>query len=772
MHAAMPDPFLERLSEVERAEAVVRGVELVTSPAAAPTGAAAAPASSTADVEAAVSAVLNQALHEAQEWAAGRTDALAPARSDELREASQLVVDFVRQRAAEVGRRRRRRDVLADSVALLIGTAPPEARRRLQLLQPRSIGSLIELIAMPLWTKRYPPAAVVRTADAAAVAALLDEVTQLVPETLLLDPQLATRVQSPHATAELDTPADFNVPPSAAEAAAGRASASPAHYTPWSKRRAAAGGSVSFAVDAAGQQAAREPLPRREWAGPGVVSVGVAGGGAAEAAKAIEDAVSADAAQLSMILEGHAHGRGRQPSKRGGGVRIGSDGNALTDAVVGGLRSASEAVEAMLDEVNVVISASIASSISSISSLGRDCAEVARQPVWVCVRMQPERLPLGRRSDRLASSNGTVRVRGAMPNASPALYGVDAVLEEGADQPTSYEHGAGTLVARLLAGRRCAMLFLGAPGAGKTHAAFGASSPLGRLRERADDGWGAAPRATRQVFDLLGEAAGPAGSIEVSVSWVEVRGRELIDLLRSRRHDADGGGGARRLRIRESPTAGPYVQGLSRVPVERHDQVLALLTEGARRRAVGAGRSSINSSLGTSFFTLHLRSRSAPLAEPPLVDEPRLTIVDVATAVEQPSARGAARLRPAGAAAAGGAFGAADSAHGHVAECIGLVHASQQPDRPAGALGSVALAARFRRHPVTWLLQPALVGECTTAALMACSVGQADIDETVEALRLAVVLRGVTTRVARTVPAGSGGPLAPTAHRRLYPLIQ
>ena len=95
----------------------------------------------------------------------------------------------------------------------------------------------------------------------------------------------------------------------------------------------------------------------------------------------------------------------------------------------------------------------------------------------------------------------------------------------------AYAHAVGTLIPRLLAGRKCACLFLGQSGSGKTHAAFGSYGVLSDFHSRGEEEWGAAPRASRQLFDTLGETVGAAGPLELAISWYEVRGTHVTDLL-------------------------------------------------------------------------------------------------------------------------------------------------------------------------------------------------------------------------------------------------
>ena len=539
--------------------------------------------------------------------------------------------------------------------------------------------------------------------------------------------------------------------------------------------------------------------------GAGVVTSAVAGVGAG-----MGDAVSSVSSLFAPML-----------SSINGSIRAVS--SAATETVEDWMDAASVAVsESLTDFVTEGPLASISSAVLSTPARP-DARTLMTQPIQVVVRLHPERAPLGRRSARLTCANGAIRVAGSVRGASPTMYQLDAVLEEGATQSVAYSYGVAHLVPRLLAGRRCAVLFVGPSAAGKSHTAFGSPAALEALAysgERGDDAWGAAPRASREIFEALGESVGAAGPLELSVSWYEVRGEQIVDLLRAvdapttapmgeRAHGRRAGSpgaqhGARRtggtsgrgaapppLRIRETPAAGPHVKGVSRHVVERHDQVLALLALGSRRRARLAGPVNLHASAGTAFFSLYLRSKAAlkrSSRDAPSATDPCLTIVDVAaeSGGTSPAAssrpppsfssqrRGSPRRSPspgrgaplhshgAGVAVESGRLLLGPS-HAALMECTEALLASQARGESSSALGPT-----FRRHPVTRLLAPCLLGECTTAAVACCNVGDAELPATLAALRLAVMLRSSTTRVAPSVqPLLPPGPVLPSAETAL-----
>ena len=515
-----------------------------------------------------------------------------------------------------------------------------------------------------------------------------------------------------------------------------------------------------------------------------------------------------------------ADGRRRdgRTGRAGGGPAL-SIGAAL-GSLESGLRGASFAVERLYDDVTLAVSHGLTDN-PLVAVLGQSpLANKVAEPVRVVVRLRPSRPPLGKRSARIGGAHGAVQVRGAARGAAPATFQFAALLEEPASQAAAYEHGAGTLVPRLLAGRCCAALFVGATGAGKTYAAFGSPNVLADFTRGDDEEWGAAPRASRQLFDTLGEAIGPAGPLELSVTWYEVRGSQLDDLLRAtdladdaapHPHGGQSGAGPAlatdaaasppslppsHLRIRESPSSGPYIKGLCRLPVERHDQLLSLLSAGSRRRDAAVTLGNLRSSAKTSFFTLHLRPRSAPKRDPPPLGEPRLAIVDVAAAHFETrlggsfpkhttatgdaiggssgrsgassrgsTARGARRSRTPGGGDASMAVAQPLLGPGQaaLAECVELLLGAQ-----ARGESLTGLATTFRRHPVTRLLQPTLLGEYTTTATVCASPAEAELPSTLAALRLGALLRSATTNVPPSVPSlvplkGRSAPYAPSA---------
>ena len=413
----------------------------------------------------------------------------------------------------------------------------------------------------------------------------------------------------------------------------------------------------------------------------------------------------------------------------------------LGETVAEGVKLAGAALSEMIEDLGDNLAAQ-ADRLSGTLGLGVGAAGnshlgrgVEEEAVRVVARLRPQRRPLGRRSARLRAAHGSVQILGEVRAALPATFQLDALLEEHASQEQAYVHTVRPLLPRFLGGARCAVLFCGASGTGKTHSAFGTASVLSNLAAAADSEWGVAPRASRDLFETLGEAVGAGGELQVSVSWLEVRGDQCYDLL-------DGG---KLLRLRESPALGTHAPGLARRPAECHDDVLRHIAHGARRRSTAPTRANMHATRAHTVFTLHLRRRTRRRGRmaPP---DACLTLVDLAA-------------------------GAAGGAHQYVQQQPQPVRARRSAEEAAihsslGALSTYLEALRTAQgggrrrrrartgRALTRLVQPMVTGPhpFLIAAMASCAVGEADMADTIATLRLATLLRGLRTAVRASPP--------------------
>ena len=185
-------------------------------------------------------------------------------------------------------------------------------------------------------------------------------------------------------------------------------------------------------------------------------------------------------------------------------------------------------------------------------------------------------------------------------------FNLDNVLGRAATQAQTYEAVARGVVDDVLTGVNGTVLAYGQTGTGKTHTIYGplrywrrgtTSSGAKALQPQLELS-GIITRAAIQIFAHIDElrAAGDGREFSVRLSSLEIYQENISDLLRP---------GSGKLAIREDPSAGVYVDGLSEHSVQSPDNVLELVQETATNRATSS--TTMNQSSSRSHAILLLR---------------------------------------------------------------------------------------------------------------------------------------------------------------------
>jgi hypothetical protein len=318
--------------------------------------------------------------------------------------------------------------------------------------------------------------------------------------------------------------------------------------------------------------------------------------------------------------------------------------------------------------------------------------------------------------DREAQSTAVrvvVRFRPPMPSEEPSVDGkqsftvdtcenfvetadlqhrfqFDRVFDQSASQSSVYADVALPLVRDLLQGYNATILAYGQTGGGKTYCMFG---PQGHHPVESQ---GLVPRAAEHIFENVS-----AGQIECS--FVEVYCEQIRDLLTT---------GYSKLQVKETPTRGFWVDGLTHRSVQSTTEVLQALRNGLKHRAAANTRLNQHSSRSHAIFTLHVVQETAE----GIVRQSKLTLVDLA---------GSEKVAKSG--SAGDTLEEAKkinsslSALGHVIDAL----AEKRPHVP------------YRDSRLTRLLEDSLGGNCRTTLLAACSPITGHFSETLSSLRFA-----------------------------------
>ena len=223
---------------------------------------------------------------------------------------------------------------------------------------------------------------------------------------------------------------------------------------------------------------------------------------------------------------------------------------------------------------------------------------------------------------------------------------------------------------------------------------------------------------------------------------------QVRDLLTPTRLAPAGG-----LRVREDPTRGPYVEGLTVRPVPNFRAFCTVLEEGTRERTVAATACNAASSRAHTIVQLTV-SRSSPGPGGELCERvSKVDLVDLAGS-ERAAATGARGRRL----EEGAAINRSLSSLGNCIRALSDAQAkSKRPPPPTPAPNTGALVPAvpapppppahipFRDSVLTWLLKNSLGGNAKTALIAAVSPSQADHDETLSTLRFADRMQRVET---------------------------
>lgn len=159
-----------------------------------------------------------------------------------------------------------------------------------------------------------------------------------------------------------------------------------------------------------------------------------------------------------------------------------------------------------------------------------------------------------------------------------------------ADQEDVYDALGQEFLDHNFQGYHTCIFAYGQTGAGKSYSMMGTPDHPGLI-----------PRTCRDLFRRIEDNHSPNVSYTVRVSYFEVYNEHVRDLLVSRRDTPYN------LKVRESPTDGPYIKDLTEVPVRGIQEVLRWMKLGDKSRTVASTNMNDTSSRSHAVFTLLLK---------------------------------------------------------------------------------------------------------------------------------------------------------------------
>jgi hypothetical protein len=238
---------------------------------------------------------------------------------------------------------------------------------------------------------------------------------------------------------------------------------------------------------------------------------------------------------------------------------------------------------------------------------------------------------------------------------------------------------------------------------------------------------GLIPRTCEDLFQRIENSPSPDISYNVRVSYFEVYNEHVRDLLVPRTDPPHY------LRIRESPSEGPYVKDLTEVTARNYTELMKFMRKGDVSRTTASTKMNDTSSRSHAVFTITLKQIHHDLSTDETTERTaRIRLVDLAGSERAKSTEATgARLRE------GANINKSLTTLGRV------IAALADPKKPRGVRKGKELVP-YRDSILTWLLKDSLGGNSKTA-MIAC-IAPADYEETLSTLRYADQAKNIRTR--------------------------
>lgn len=283
-----------------------------------------------------------------------------------------------------------------------------------------------------------------------------------------------------------------------------------------------------------------------------------------------------------------------------------------------------------------------------------------------------------------------------VPKAKPAVYQFDRVFYSPATtQKEVYDLAARDTIEDVLAGYNGTIFAYGQTGAGKSFSMSGADVTHPESK-------GIIPRSCDHIFQhIASDVAGTEYTLKCS--FLEIYKENIHDLLNP---EAPGN-----LKVRETPSQGVWVQGLSEHFVTSVEDIIDLLQTGEKYRAVSATNMNAVSSRSHSLFILTLIQRNPDGS----TKEGKLNLADLA---------GSEKVGKTG--ASGDTLEEAKKINQSLSALGNCINALTKAKR-----GHIP----YRDSKLTHVLRESLGGNSKTTLLIACSPHVFNVEETISTLK-------------------------------------
>lgn len=264
----------------------------------------------------------------------------------------------------------------------------------------------------------------------------------------------------------------------------------------------------------------------------------------------------------------------------------------------------------------------------------------------------------------------------------------------------------------------------GQTGSGKSYTMMGTPDKPGLI-----------PRTCEDLFQRIESVQTPDVSYNVRVSYFEVYNEHVRDLLVPRTDPPHY------LRIRESPSEGPYIKDLTEVTVRNYSDLMKHMRKGDVSRTTASTKMNDTSSRSHAVFTITLKQIHHDLSTDETTERTaRIRLVDLAGSERAKSTEATGqRLRE------GSNINKSLTTLGRVIASLADPKQGRPGKRKGGGGGGGGKdVVPYRDSILTWLLKDSLGGNSKTA-MIAC-ISPTDYEETLSTLRYADQAKRIRTR--------------------------
>ncbi|KAK5449856.1 hypothetical protein LTS15_008428 [Exophiala xenobiotica] len=259
----------------------------------------------------------------------------------------------------------------------------------------------------------------------------------------------------------------------------------------------------------------------------------------------------------------------------------------------------------------------------------------------------------------------------------------------------------------------------GQTGSGKSYTMMGTQDQPGLI-----------PRTCEDMFQRIESNESPHISYSVRVSYFEVYNEHVRDLFQPRTDPPQY------LKIRESPTEGPYVKDLTEIQVKNYTEILKYMRMGDSSRTTASTKMNDTSSRSHAVFTIMLKQIHHDYHNDETTERlARIRLVDLAGSERAKATEATGqRLRE------GGNINKSLTTLGRVIAAL----ADPKHARMHNSKRTARDIVPYRDSILTWLLKDSLGGNSKTA-MIAC-IAPSDYDETLSTLRYADQAKHIRTK--------------------------